>query len=251
MKWFLPFVCVLFCAVLIPYIALAETNIAIELSSNSVNISTGFTGSDVSVFGVKSGTGDVIIILEGPRKDNIVRRKHNILGAWINRSWVTFKNVLSYYDYAVNVTEDNKFMPQKLRREKAVGQEALISMPKYKQDDIKKLEMFQKALIRNKQAEGLYPQKPKDILFMPNGFFRANFHLPANVPRGDYKVRALLVRGGKIVSEISKPLQVQQIGLSANLNKFAQKNGFTYGLFCVCFALLIGWISNVFVRRNA
>jgi uncharacterized protein (TIGR02186 family) len=231
--------------------AFASEKIMIDLASDHVSISTGFTGADVSVFGIKRGAGDVFVALEGPRKDNVVRRKDRILGAWVNRSWMRFQDVLSYYDYALSVPEEGRWLSAAARRENGIGKEAMIFAPKYKQRDQERLKIFQEALVRNKQAEKLYPKKPQDIVFLSEGFFRVDFHLPANVPRGSYNVRAVLVREGRIVSEISKPLRVGQVGLSANINKFAHKNGFTYGLMCVGLALLTGWVSSVIGRRYA
>lgn len=244
--WILPLIISIVCFAL-P--SLANETITIDLASDHVNISTGFTGADVSVFGIKRGQGDVVVTLEGPRKDNVVRRKDRVLGAWVNREWINFDNVLTYYDYAMNVPEDKKFMAKAQRKDNTIGQAGLVYSPKSRVRDEEVVKSFQEALIRNKQAQKLYPEKPQSIVFLSDGFFRADFHLPSNVPRGEYKIRALLVSGGDVVSEVSHTMTVGQVGFSAGVNKFADKNGFNYGFLCVLFALFVGWFSNVLVQR--
>lgn len=230
--------------------ALADERITMDLASDHINISTGFTGADVSIFGVKKGPGDVVVTLQGPQKHNVIRRKDNVFGAWINRTWLNFENVFMYYDYAINKPETDAFMSETLRKKHAIGMAALKYEPKNKVRDEAVLRDFQAGLVRNKQDLGLYPEVPEKIIFLSDGFFRADFHLPANVPRGEYRASALLVHQGKIVSEVSKPLKVGQVGLSAKINKYADKNGFLYGLLCVALALFAGWFSNLLVRRN-
>lgn len=224
--------------------------LTIDLADNHVKITIGFTGASLVVFGDKREKGDVVVVLEGPERKSRVRRKEQIMGAWINKGWLSFKNIPSYYDYAISMDDENTALPVEGMKEKRIGMTALRFDPeksRYKEEEIS---VFQDALIRNKQSQELFPLKPQKVEFVSSHLFRADFHLPANVPSGEYKVRALLVNNNRVVYEQSRVLRVGYEGFNARIYKFSSDHSFLYGLLCVFIALIAGWASNAIVRRN-
>lgn len=222
----------------------------IDLAEDHVNITTGFTGADIMLFGVKDKPGEIVILLEGPKIETMVRKKEQVMGAWINRAWLNFQDVFSYYDYAMNVPEDDAFMSKQSLADNDIGFAALEYDPVDKRYNAEMTEDFKEALVRNRQNKQLYPIKPQIVTWLNDQFFRASFHLPANVPHGVYTVRALLVQNGKVVSKVDEQFTVAQIGFSSNVNLFAEHYSFAYGVLCILIAVFAGWISNVIVRRN-
>ena len=224
--------------------------LTIDLADNHVKITTGFTGASLVLFGSITQKGDVIVVLEGPERKSKVRRKEQIMGAWINRNWLSFKNIPSYYDYAISADDESDVLPADKLKEKRVGVTALRFDPEKSRYKAEVVSTFQDALIRNKQRQALFPLEPQKVGFISDNLFRADFHLPANVPSGEYKVRALLVRNNKVVYEQSRVLRVGYEGFNARIYKFASDHSFLYGVLCVFIALIAGWASNAIVRRN-
>ncbi|HZT51370.1 MAG TPA: TIGR02186 family protein, partial [Stellaceae bacterium] len=68
-----------------------------DLSSHLVAITTGFTGTEVVLFGATDGPADVIALVRGPERDIAIRRKSRVAGLWINTREVTFRAVPSFY----------------------------------------------------------------------------------------------------------------------------------------------------------
>ena len=67
--------------------------IQIGLSTDNVSITAGFSGADLTIFGslenpdplvARQGRYDVIVVLEGPPKPVVVRRKDRLLVVWFN-----------------------------------------------------------------------------------------------------------------------------------------------------------------------
>ncbi|MCC6597983.1 MAG: TIGR02186 family protein [Alphaproteobacteria bacterium] len=222
----------------------------IDLAQSHINITTGFTGALLSVFGTRKGRGDVVIILEGPLKDSIVRRKENVAGAWINRSWLKFKDVPVYYDYAHSRENEEDLLPESERLLNHIGFESFKSKLESNRYDSETVENFQNALIRNKQKRHLFPLESQDVRFIDDHFFRVDFRLPSNVPRGEYVVRALLVENGKVTHATKQKMTVAQVGFSSSVYSVAHNESLLYGVLCVFVACVAGWLSNVFVRRN-
>ncbi len=223
----------------------AAAPLHIDLAENHVDITTGFTGTSVVVFGIKGAEGDVAVVLEGPRRDVIVRRKANILGAWINRSWVKFKDIPLYYNYALSNEDRGVFTAQN------IGLDALA----FQAEDTKgwdeaRLGLYKDAFLRGRRALDFYPEEPNSVEFLSERFFKVRLSVPANVPKGEYTVKEFLVRDGEVVHEQRESLKVAQVGFSSDVYEFAQSRSVSYAMVCVFIAVLSGWLSNKIARRS-
>ncbi|MCB1580243.1 MAG: TIGR02186 family protein [Rhodospirillales bacterium] len=230
-------------------IAAAEP-LQFDIADDYVEITTGFTGTTLSMIGYRKGRGDIVLTLEGPPRSTVVRQKSQVFGAWVNRETLQFDNIPSYYDFALSVDDEKKLMSDELLKEYHVGLNALRVVPKEKRIDEDKIKLFQSALLRYKQQHQLYSQKAGAVEFLGDDFFRVDFHLPAHVPAGNYTVRALLVGKGKVVYEDAQSLRVGLTGFSSDIYEFSRNHAFLYGALCVLIACFAGWLSNFIVRRS-
>ncbi len=226
-----------------------ERGLTIDLANDRVDITAGFTGAHLALFGVKNGPGQVAVVIRGPEKTMLVRRKESALGIWFNKRSLKFRKVPVYYDYALSVPESKLATPETLKKN-GIGLNALKFDPDTWRDKPEYAQSFQEALIRNKQAEGLFPLKPRRINFLDDNFFRASFYVPSNVPTGEYEVQSFLIRDGAVVDVRTTALNVGQAGLEAKIYKFAYGQSLAYGLLCVLIAVIAGWSANAIRLRT-
>ena len=85
-----------------PAMAQKRDNVIVDLASDHVDITTGFNGTTLSLFGVRHDAGEVAVVVRGPSRTMSVRRKESVLGAWMNRTFETYKDVPAYYNYAIS-----------------------------------------------------------------------------------------------------------------------------------------------------
>lgn len=227
-----------------------EAALRMELAADRVDITTGFNGTSVVVFGTTNAQGDVLIKLKGPERTMIVRRKGRALGTWVNRDNIEFRRVPSYYDYTSSLGKAALGGYSDLLREEEIGVDNLGFYPEDEDEDPETIDVFRDSLIRKMQGRGLFPVGPKALTFLSPGFFKASFDLPPGVPTGIYTVEALQVEGGKVVSRQSKTLQVGQVGFNARVYLFAGNHSFFYGVFAIMMALISGWSAFTFLRRD-
>ena len=68
-----------------PNLALTASNkMSAEVSTDLVQINTGFDGMDLLLFGTTNGANDIIIVIKGPLETNIIRKKTRVAGIWVN-----------------------------------------------------------------------------------------------------------------------------------------------------------------------
>ena len=68
-----------------------------DLSKRRIDITLGFAGAEVLLFGATDGEGDVIVIVRGPNQPVIVRHKERVAGVWFNWHWMEFYRAPSFY----------------------------------------------------------------------------------------------------------------------------------------------------------
>ena len=224
----------------------APTDVQVDLASDHIDITTGFDGTTLELFGVRHNRGDIAVVVRGPVHTMSVRRKESVIGAWINRSFETFKGVPSYYNYALSVPVERLASPDTLKRY-GIGPENLQFNKPDSTDETRHL--FREALIRNKQEQGLYPEKAVEVKFISPDFFRADFYIPSNVPVGDYEIQTFYFSNGVLQDSKAHMVRVAQVGVSASVHRYAYENSLMYGVLCVLLAIFAGWFSNR-VRRG-
>lgn len=231
--------------------------IEIGLSTDVVSITADFTGADLTIFGAldnadplvaRQGRYDVIVVLEGPARPVVVRRKDRILGMWINAQSETFVNVP--VSYSVATTR----MPQDITEPKTYRQLSLgadnIYLEPAEMDDPVTLDEFTDALRARKIATGLYSERVGGVEFLSQNLFRATLALARNVPVGTHKARAFLFKNGAFVKETSAQLAIVKSGFEQSIFRFADDHAFFYGVLAVLLAMLTGWAGSIVFRRD-
>lgn len=228
-----------------PRPAAAEPLIA-DLSNHLIAITTGFSGTDVLMFGATDGPGDILVTVRGPATDIAVRRKARVFGVWVNRDTLEFGSVPAYYAIASNRPIEQFVDPTLLMRQRIGLDNLMLSLPAA---DPAEVETFRRALIRTKQQQGLFADSIGKVSFLGNQLFRTELHFPSNVPVGSYLVEVLLIRDGAVVSAQTTPLVISKIGVGAEIFRFAHVHSFGYGAGAILGALLLGWIAYLGFRR--
>ena len=218
-----------------------------DLSTREVAITTGFTGAELLLFGATEGSGDIVVTVVGPQRDEIVRRKERVAGIWVNGASVTFEAAPAYYRIAASKPLDEIASPAILERlQIGTNRIGLFTRSQRPADHIL---TFRNALIRNKKRMQLYSEDISDIKIQRGRLFRSTIPFPVNVPIGEYLVTVYLFKGGKLVSEEETPLTVHKVGLEAQIYDFAHNRAPWYGAIAIFIALLAGWLAGVIFRR--
>lgn len=236
----------------------APEGIQIGLSTDRVAITADFSGADLTIFGAlenpdplvsRQGRYDVIVVLEGPARPVVVRRKSRVLGMWINTSSETFLNVPVSYSMATSRQPQDITDPTSYRQ-LSLGINNIYVEPEEKRGSPLTIDEFTDALRERKKALGLYSDNVGGVQFLSQNLFRATLHLAPNVPVGTHKARAFLFRNGLFIKESSTQLAIVKSGFEQTIYRFASDHGFGYGLFAIGLAMLTGWLGRIIFRKD-
>ncbi len=227
--------------------AAAQSPLVADLSKHLVAITTGFTGTDVLLFGAVDGPGDVVVVVRGPPRAEKVRRKERVAGIWMNRTSVIFTDAPSFYRLAATKPPEAVLPPALLDRHQ-IGFEHLDLA--VEADPGENPAAFRDALLRLKQRRNLYGDKVAPVSFLGNRLFRTEMYFPANVPVGAYSVEVYLVRDGEVVSAQITPLVISKIGVGAEVYDFAHQRAPLYGIIAVVLAMSAGWLAATAFKKG-
>lgn len=232
-----------------------------DVSTRSVAITSGFSGTQIVVFGAvgqsrqpspESGLYDIVVLVEGVSAPLVTRKKSNVAGLWINTESVAFQSLPSYYGISSTRPIEEIAEPAVLNTFE-IGFDHVRIEPGPGQLDLdqKRLQDFRAAVVRLKEKEGLYVRNDYGVAFIGKSLFRASVSLPSNIPVGPVTANVFLFREGKFLSRHSATVQLEREGLERWLHGFAFGYPFFYGVFAVALAVIAGIVASALFRRAA
>lgn len=241
----------------VPAPAAPPEEVVAGLSQDNIGITARFDGSAILIYGAVKrdapeppGHLGVIVTLEGPSGAVTIRHKTREMGIWVNTSAVGVASAPSYYAVASSAPLDEILAP---------AQDVIqrISIPLALRSFAGPIEVadarpFTEALLRIREAEGLYQLDEGAVHLVEDTLFRADFTLPANLTEGDYKTRIFLTRDGQIVDQYRAAVYVRRVGLERWLYMMSQNYAAIYGLMSLALAVIAGWAAAEafkFLRR--
>jgi len=224
------------------------------LSTDLIQITSSFTGTDIVLFGAIEATGeagpardqDLVVVVRGPQIDMTVRRKARVFGIWVNSAQVEFTSLPGYYFLASTRPLDDIASLPTLQRFR-LGTANLESATRG-DSDTAEVAAFRAAAIRDRKREHLYWESPTGIEFLSRTLFRARIPVPAAVPPGEYRAEVYLFQNGTVVSAQSSPLFIDKSGFERQIYNYAYQASFAYGFAAVLMSIAIGWAGFLVFR---
>jgi len=222
------------------------------VAPGQIAVSSSYSGGTVVVFGavekntLPSHPYDVAVIVTGPRKTVVTRRKGRIGGIWINQDSRTFHNVPSFLVVSATRPLNVVASADVLRRQGIGIKNALFDAGVTPNDN----DPFLINFVNVRLQEGLFNERSGGVTFLSRTAFRAEIPLPDNVPVGDYEVNLKLLQQGEIVGETLSSFTVVKVGVEDFVVKAAANYSLIYGLGVMSMALFTGWLASIAFRRD-
>ena len=229
----------------------AQNRLVADLDQKEVQITTGFNGAELLLFGAldRASVDDIAIIVTGPSKNIAVRRKSNVAGIWLNTENAEVVGLPSFYHILTTkpldvISSENTLKINRLGFDHIPFRLAVGSSI----DDAPEAE-WKEALVRNMKKTGLWSNRSGEVDVISDVLFRADIQIPANIMPGNYDVRILHFRDGAVVEENASTIKVVKSGLSAEIYRIAHEYAAFYGIFAIIFAVASGWLAAVAFRK--
>jgi uncharacterized protein (TIGR02186 family) len=237
-----------------PALAGAKEGIVAGLSESRVSITADFDGSEILIYGavkreepIPEGPPlHVIITVEGPSTTLTVRKKERRFGIWVNTEAVQIGRAPSFYAVATTGPLDEILSETENLRHKITIPRAIRAVGI--SDQARDAPGFVEALQRVRTREGRYRVDERTVRLTEATLFRTDVLLPANLTEGDYRVRIFLTRGGVVVNDLERRINVRKEGLERFLFNLSREQPLVYGLLSLLIAVAAGYGASTMFR---
>ncbi len=233
-----------------------QEKIAVGLSKEDVDITADFSGEEILVYGAIERSRflleselppDVIIIVEGPTRPNVVRKKERIFGVWVNRAHTIINAAPSFYAVGSTRLLEDILTPHQIEIHD-IGLEQVLLVPGEVSDGSDP-ETFRDAAIRLLRDSGYYQILPGSVRVPGESLFSSRIRLPANIVEGDYLLRIHLARDGLVIDTHELIIPVRRAELEQWIYRSAHEDPLGYALASIFVAILAGWGASALFRR--
>lgn len=231
-----------------PRAAVAAERLVADLDDHLVAITTGFTGTELLLFGSIQGEGEVVVVVHGPKEELVVRRKDRVAGIWVNREERKFRGVPAFYHVATSSDPGTLDLPRTALDRHRIGVDHL-NLRLQPGEPLEDRDAFAEAIVRNKIRVGHYGAGTGRVQWRGGRLFRTTVLIPANVPVGTYTIETLLVADGEVVSAQTTPLFVNKEGFGAQVFRTAHNYSMLYGIGAILIAGLAGLAASWAFRK--
>jgi len=222
----------------------AQRSINIDLARQRVSISSGFSGTELLLYGAVDQRSDIVAYVTSAQPEpQTVIHKDRVFGIWVNRGSATFTSVPVLHT-VVSTRPLSEIAPAQVWRNNRIDFAALDIQP-----NDPALAPYREGLVQAKIREGLYAIDEKGVTYPDGRLFRATLHFPATLPPGRYTVTVLQLRDGRIIDAAVRPLTVTKVGVGAWISELARNNGLIYGLLAIFIAATAGLLAGYAFRR--
>lgn len=227
------------------------TQLDAAIYKDTVHISTDFHGEELFIFGtVAPGEKErhVIVVVEGPPRSVVIRKKKEVMGVWINGEQVTFREVPGFHRIAASLPLETLLPEQTLRQLMLVPRFSDYA-PHSAHVEAGRFGEFHEGLIRNMVRSELFSERVGFVDFQGQSLFRIAFPLPETVSSGRYLVRTLLVEDGSVIARYAIPFTVAKADMTAVISNVSQRHPLLHGIIAVLIAISAGFIGFFAFRR--
>ena len=245
---------ILFAAVALGIAAPAHAErLVVSLSSDLVNVSSEFQGTELSLFGVierdhrtvsRAGKYEILVVVNGPPHDVLVQRKDRRFGLWINAEGTAFNAIPSYYAMLSTPGTD------------ADVADWIAAIPEIEGAAIPhalfggRRAMFFSAFAEEQAEDGLHVERIGAVHKLTDSFFRTMIPIPGLADNGDYQVSVYLFADGVPLDAAQTGFRLAKVGIEQRVFELSRQSPLVYGLAVVLLALVTGYVGGVVFRRN-
>lgn len=239
---------VLTCA---PLVAQDAVNVVFVNSDPVVAVHSNFRGQTVTLFGnIEPGDGapagpySVVVLVQGPSSDWVVREKERQGGLVLNSVSAHYAQTPSYYAILSSSPLGQIVAPEVVDKQRLSF--AGLAVLTRQGDDTSNLDP---EFVRLMRSAGNFIEGERGVVMHSATTFSARVPVASNAVNGVYLARALIIADGQVIGETTTRFTVRTQGFERYVANLARSNPVLYGLATILIALGTGWLGGVLFKR--
>lgn len=226
----------------------ASAGLLSGLANSRVDISTGFAGRHVFVYGSMPQAGDIVIRVTSPDEQAALSRDKKAGPFWINGRKLIVKDVPGLMYLLSNrplkeIAAHSVLSRNGLTFRSTLAKAQISGGPEFKSHP------WKPPFDTLKRSQGLF-RKQQTVHITGGQLFSASFPLPAELPIGPYRLEVFYFHNGKLIAHESHTLQVTEVGIEHWLSSIAATDPWAFGVSFTLLAMALGLGLSMLLRRD-
>lgn len=245
---------------LLPMLAQAQTqtqspsapasrpNLVTELTRDHVDISTRYTGDEITLFGAMSEPAQVVVKVTSPDQPVSIKQKGRVGPFWLSVAKYDIDRTPGLY-FLLSSAPVDKILPPDQRSRYGLGLDDAITGMKISPapTDAKTL---QAALLKLKRGHHQYVVDGNAVKILSQRLYSTTIKLPAQLPLGAYRVDIYLVRDGKVVATEHRKIDVAEVRIEHWVSSIANNRSWLFGISFTLAVMALGLFLGVVMGRG-
>jgi len=239
---------VLSCA---PVVAQDAVNVVFVNSDPVVAVHSNFRGQTVTLFGnIEPGEGapdgpySVVVLVQGPSSDWVVRDKERQGGLVLNSASAHYTQTPSYYAILSSSPLAQIVAPEVVDKQR-LSFAGLAALTRQGADTSN----LDPEFVRLMRSAGNFIEGERGVVMHSATTFSVRVPVASNAVNGVYLARALIIADGQVIGETTTRFTVRTQGFERYVANLARSNPVLYGLATILIALGTGWLGGVLFKR--
>ncbi len=215
----------------------------VKLTPEVIRMGAFYSGEWMRISGLASPGSKVIVVLRGPRTEEVFNRKGRVGPIWINVGKVHISGVpslfLCYSSEPVERLLGQAEIERRQLDDSAIERQMIVTPKEMDHPDVRTnyIELKTEDNVYRVISNGLKMGTPT-----PEGVpYSVQLHWPRRAPPDHYEVRVYECRDGSLVGRTTAQLDVVKIGFPATMAALATSHPSAYGIGAVLIAALAGF----------
>ncbi|AOU99816.1 hypothetical protein BI364_16090 [Acidihalobacter yilgarnensis] len=238
---------------LLPALAHAQTpakpaHLVTELSSDHVDISTRYTGDEITLFGAMSEPAQVVVKVTSPTQAVSIKQKGRVGPFWLSVAKYDIADTPGLY-FLLSSAPIDKILPATAQRRYGLGlQDALSGM--HVSPTPADAATFRHALLDLKARHHEYVVNGQAVKILGQRLYSTTIKLPAQLPLGTYRVDIYLVRNGQVIATDHRQINVAEVRIEHWISSIADKRSWLFGISFTLAVMALGLFLGVVMGRG-
>lgn len=226
----------------------ASPSLVTELTRDHVDISTRYTGDEITLFGAMSEPAQVVVKVTSPDQPVSIKQKGRVGPFWLSVAKYDIDRTPGLY-FLLSSSPVDKLLSADARRRYGLGlSDALSRMTTAPVPG--DAGTLRQALLNLKEKRREYVVDGQAVKIIGQRLYSTTIRLPAQLPLGKYRVDIYLVRDGHVIATDHRSIDVAEVRIEHWISSIANNRSWLFGVSFTFAVMMLGLFLGVVLGRG-
>lgn len=221
------------------------SKLCVQLSNDKVGLDFDFKGQTIQVFGTKSPSSDIVVILKAKNGKFEIQKKSPKYGLlWLNTESTKLNDVYKFYNISTTSSLEDLNLGDLLKTYQ-IGLDNVTFIKNLNGINSDVVLFDNKKAFIEKMLDWQFYSEKYNSINSSDTIFNTEIFLPQNTAIGNYTLQVLMVENGQITESFISKVTVEQVGYARKIYYLAHDHKILYFCLTIIISIIAGFIGKL------